>query len=139
MDLIKEGREKLEGVSDAPWKSEPFEGSKKEFIVTNNNSQSTLCDPYNGKHDSDFMAWSRNNMEALLDKLEWLENSSEFYKLNTELLTKYQEQQNQIDSMNKVVEAAKELKKTNVGTGWYSEAMDKSLDSLMEALAELKE
>ena len=52
-DLVKEGREKLEGLTDEKWR----------------------VDKMMHVDDSQFIAWSRNNMAALLDQIEAYELS----------------------------------------------------------------
>lgn len=51
-DLVKEGREKLEGLTDEKWR----------------------VDRMMHANDSDFISWSRNNMASLLDQIEQLKN-----------------------------------------------------------------
>ena len=118
-DLIKEGREKLKGVSDAPW----YVGKGcPEIVCTDSygclpHEEETVCDCDCGIEEpkmilanSDFIAWSRNNIEALLDGFNRDSGLTvELEGENITLKSYVEEQQKQIAKLNKVVEAVKSL------------------------------
>jgi hypothetical protein len=69
-EQLKEGREKLKGVSDAPWMVDRDAVVNDEDEIVCQFWQKTNEGFYLSKENSDFIAWSRNNMESLLDNLE---------------------------------------------------------------------
>ena len=135
-DLVKEGREKLEGVSGDPWHtSDEADISTPEddlFQVVH------LPPSVEDELNANFIAWSRNNMAALLDQIE---------AKDKELLRMHDYQHvldgwNRVSKENKlmtdVVEAAKfllELKRNkDTQPAQYQASMPTAWRKLEEAL-----
>lgn len=150
-DLIKEGRAVLKGVSDVPWKvgdtTTPSDrGYDKKFTtysldlpinIANHKTHYSCVELYSNEEDRNFIAWSRNNMEALLDKLEQLkEVNDHILKDNIDslhILAENNDQHKRIIKLEKAVEAVKG--KINSALICHPNAVKYLLD---EALAELE-
>jgi len=134
--LIKEGREKLKGVSDAPWTigdttTSEDKGYEKDFPTYSldlpiddaiHKTHYSCIELYSCEEDRDFIEWSRDNLEAILkgwqedkDKLEELKRREdltrtkwkELYIVSIENAEEVIEQQKQIVKLQKVIEVAK--------------------------------
>ena len=110
-DLVKEGREKLEGVSGAPWytSDEADISSPEDELLEIAYRPVCMQDLDN----ADFIVWSRNNMAALLDQLEHKDIDIRIAKMNQETAKKNSEAYDRLKKENKlmadVVEAYKSM------------------------------
>lgn len=72
-DLIREGREKLQGVTEGPWEVIPW-ASHTAWMVTSGDpdaieQRSVAREVVSSVDDAEFIVWARNNLPAVLDAL----------------------------------------------------------------------
>ena len=111
-DLVKEGREKLEGVSELYHQPSNRNclGRVVVFDLHVEGYERVLCVGAKAEIDAKFIAWSRNNMAALLDQIEAkngeMEVQNEYVKTCHTMISQYFDERDDLKVRNELLERA---------------------------------